>query len=249
MVKRTGLTPAEALTIAEAVFHTRYSGAAFAYAAGSIVRGEGTYLSDIDLVVVCDHLDAARRESFIFDDVPIEAFVHDRETLGWFVNEDAARGRPSILNMIVEGMIIGGDRSKAEEIRAEVSVRLESGPRPLSAAALDTLRYEITDAVDDLRGDRATYETLAIGAMLYPKLVELALRGRGRWNGAGKWAPRLLTKIDPELAIRFDSAFRALFTEGAAGPVIMLVEAELAPHGGPLFDGDRRDAPGSWRVT
>ena len=98
-------------------------------------------------------------------------------------------------------------------------------------------------------GDRAADETLAIGAMLYSKLVELALRGRQRWNGAGKWAPRLLIKIDPELAIRFDSAFRALFTMGDAGPVIMLAEAELAPHGGPLFDGDRRDAPGSWRVA
>ncbi len=249
MVKRISPTPAEALTIAEAVFRTRYSGAAFAYAAGSIMRGEGTYLSDIDLVVVFDHLDAARRESFIFDDVPIEAFVHDRETLGWFVNEDAARGRPSILNMIGEGKIIGCDQSKAEEIRADVSARLGSGPLPLSTAALNALRYEITDAVDDLRGDRAADETLAIGAMLYPKLVDLALRGRGRWNGAGKWAPRLLTKIDAELAIRFDGAFRALFTKGDAGPVIMLAEAELAPHGGPLFDGDRRDAQESWRIA
>ncbi len=33
---------AEALTIAEAVFDTRYNGAASAYAAGSIVRGQGT---------------------------------------------------------------------------------------------------------------------------------------------------------------------------------------------------------------
>jgi len=249
MVKRTGPTPAEALTIAEAVFHTRYSSAAFAYAAGSIMRGEGTYLSDIDLVVVFDHLDAARRESFIFDDVPIEAYVHDRETLGWFVNEDAARGRPSILNMIVEGKIIGRDQSGADRIRADVSVRLGRGPLPLSTAALDALRYEITDAVDDLRGDRTADEVLATGATLYPKLVELALRGRGRWNGAGKWAPRLLTKIDPELGVRFDSAFRALFTKGDAGPVITLAEAELASHGGPLFDGDRRDAPASWRIA
>ena len=247
MVERTDPTPAQALTIAEAVFHTRYEGAAFAYVAGSIMRGEGTYLSDIDLVVVFDHLDAAWRESFTVDGVPVEAFVHDPETLDWFVKEDTARGRPSILNMIVEGKIIGLDQNRAEALRERVEVRLRSGPLPFSKAALNALRYEITDAVDDLRGDRTLGEALAIGAMLHPKLVELSLRGRGHWNGAGKWAPRLLTKISPDLAIRFENAFRALFTAGDGGPVIALAEAELAPYGGPLFDGDRRDAPPWWR--
>ncbi|WP_237714113.1 nucleotidyltransferase domain-containing protein [Novosphingobium sp. Rr 2-17] len=231
------------------MFHTRYNGAAFAYAAGAIMRGEGTYLSDIDLVVVFDHLDAARRESFTVDGVPIEAFVHDPETLAWFVNEDVARGRPSILNMIVEGKIVGPDQGPAETLRAEVAARLRNGPLSFSTAALNGLRYEITDAVDDLRGDRTAEELLAIGAMLHRKLVELALRGRYQWNGTGKWAPRLLAKIDADLAVRFDSAFRTLFTSGNVGPVIALAEAELAPHGGPLFDGDCRDAPASWRVA
>jgi hypothetical protein len=248
MVKRTGPSPAEALMIAEAVLHSRYNGACFAYVAGSIVRGEGTFLSDLDLVVVFDHLNAARRESFTVDGVPIEAFVHDPETLAWFINEDATRGRPSILNMIMEGKIIGPNQGRAEALRADVSARSESGPLPLSPAALNALRYEITDAVNDLRGDRTAGEALAIGAMLYPKLVELALRGRGHWNGTGKWAPRLLTKLDATLARRFDTAFRALFTDGDGGPVIALADAELAPHGGPLFDGDSREAPASWRV-
>lgn len=249
MMKPTGPTPAEALSIAEAVVHTRYGGAAFAYAAGSIMRGEGTRLSDIDLVVVFDRLDAARRESFAVDGVPVEAFVHDPETLAWFVNEDVARGRPSILNMIAEGAAIGRDRDRAEALRADISTRLAVGPMPLSATAVNTLRYEITDAVDDLRGDRTPDEAMAIGAMLHPKLVELALRGRGRWYGTGKWAPRLLATIDAGLAIRFHDAFRALFADGDHRPVIALAEAELAPHGGPLFDGDRRDAPRSWRVA
>lgn len=90
---------------------------------------------------------------------------------------------------------------------------------------------------------------MAIGAMLHPNLVELALRGRWHWNGTGKWAPRLLARTDAGLADRFDWAFRALFVDGNHDPVISLVEAELAPHGGALFDGDRRDVPASWRVT
>ncbi|WP_246591453.1 hypothetical protein [Aminobacter anthyllidis] len=113
---------------------------------------------------------------------------------------------------------------------------------------MNALRYEITDAIDDLRGDRTGAEVLAIGAMLYPKLAELALRGRGHWNGIGKWTPRLLAAADETLCDRFDAAFRALFASAVSDLVIALAETELASHGGPLFDGYRRTAPASWRA-
>lgn len=249
MVNRYCPTRTEALAIARGVFHARYDGASFAYVAGSIMRGEGTYLSDVDLVVIYDHLEAARRESFIAENVPIEAFVHDRETLAWFVKEDVLRGRPSILNMVAEGEIIGQEHDRAEDLRTEISDVLAKGPPPLSPDALNALRYELTDAIDDLRGNRTLGEAIAIGASLHPKLVELALRGRGCWNAMGKWAPRLLNEVDTGLADRFERAFQALFTSGDVFSVIELVEAELAPHGGTLFDGDCRAAPGSWRVS
>lgn len=249
MVDRYSPTQNTALKIAEAVFRDRYHEASFAFAAGSIMRGEGTYLSDIDLVVIYDHIEVARRESYVVGEIPVEAFIHDRETLAWFVNEDVSRGQPSILNMIAEGAIIGDNQSQAEELRRIISDRLSEGPPPLPATALNALRYEITDAVDDLRGERSFGEAMAIGALLYPKLVELALRGRGRWNGAGKWAPRLLGDVDAELANLFEDAFRALFKDGDASFVIALADAELAPHGGRLFDGDCRAAPRSWRVA
>lgn len=248
MINHDCPSPAAALAIAEALLQTRYADASFAYVAGSIMRGQGTYLSDIDLVVIYDHLDAARRESFMAQGVPVEAFVHDVHTVVWFIDEDVKRGRPSLLNMINEGVVIGPAPAPAEQLRQQVSQRLAAGPPALSAAALNALRYEITDATDDLRGERSAGEVMAIGAMLHARLVELALRGRGRWYGTGKWAPRLLNEIDQRLAQRFDEAFRGLFVSGNAGWVIALAEDELAPHGGALFDGDCRVAPASWRV-
>ncbi|TBV04175.1 nucleotidyltransferase domain-containing protein [Stutzerimonas kirkiae] len=239
---------AEALAIADTLLRTRYAGASFAYVAGSIMRGQGTYLSDIDLVVIHDHLDAAYRESFVAQGIPVEAFVHDRQTLAWFVDADVNRGRPCMLNMIVEGVIIGPAPEPAERLRQGVSERLAKGPPPLTLAALDALRYEITDAIDDLRGIRPASEMISIGAALHAKLVELALRGRGRWYGTGKRAPRLLSELDQSLADRFDDAFRVLFVSADAEPVIRLAEDELAPHGGFLFDGDCRRAPLSCRA-
>jgi len=239
----------QALTIAGELLDTHYPEASFAYAAGSIMRGEGTHLSDIDFVVVFDHLEAACRESRVYKGVPVEVFNHDPETLGWFINDDVERGQPGLLSMVAEGVIIGHRNPLAEQLQREAKVRLEQGPPPLSTAALNTLRYDITDALDDLQGDRPLVETLAIGAVLYPKLAELALRGRHRWNGATKWLPRLLSKVDADLAVKFDTSFRTLFTSGAVGPVVALVEEELSRQGGRYFDGDRRLAPASWRIA
>jgi hypothetical protein len=199
------------------------------------------------LVVIYDRLETARRESFTADGIPFEAFVHDPETLAWFVNADVVRGQPTILNMIVEGTVIGSALDRAEALRRGVAKRLAEGPPDMTPAQLNTLRYEITDAIDDLRGQREPSEIMAVGAMLYPKLAELSLRGRGRWNGTGKWTPRLLLAVDAGLADRFERAFRALFATGACEPVIALAERELEPHGGPLFNGDCRQAPSSWR--
>lgn len=241
-------TPAEALAIAETVLKTRYPDAAFAFVAGSIMRGQGTLLSDIDLVVVHDHVQAARRESFLAQGIPVEAFVHDQSTLTWFINEDAKRGRPSMPNMVVEGVLIGPACDAVHALRQHAADRLESGPASLTPQALNLLRYEITDAIDDLRGVRPASEIMAIGAQLHARLVELALRGRGRWYGSGKWAPRLLNAVDPALAAQFDDAFRTLFVSGNAEVLIRLADGELAPHGGFLFDGDCRSAPATWRV-
>lgn len=249
MREREGLSPADGLRIAKLVFTDRYQSAQFAIAAGSIIRGQGTYLSDIDLVVVYTRLEAARRESFIFDGVPVEAFVHDFETLNWFVDGDVERGRPSILNMIVEGSVIGPDKERAKVLRKASSRRLKEGPPSLSKTALNSLRYEITDAIDDLRGERLADEVIAIGAMLHPKLVELALRGRGLWYGTGKWAPRLLDDAETELRRQFENAFSILFQAIDPTALIVMAEAELARHGGPLFDGDCRTAPKTWRIS
>ncbi len=130
-------TPAEALAIAQMVVASRYPDAAFALAAGSIMRGHGTVLSDIDLIVMYDHVETAKRESFMADGVPVEAFIHDRETLAWFINDDVARCQPSILNMIIEGVVIGPGPEDAEALKRQIAARLAEGPPPLSPVDRD----------------------------------------------------------------------------------------------------------------
>ncbi|MGF6156278.1 hypothetical protein M2267_001521 [Ensifer sp. KUDG1] len=237
---------ARAMMAAEAVLAERYPQAIFAIVAGSILRGEGTESSDIDLVVLHEALPAAWRESFHFDGFPVEAFVHDFETLNWFADQDMAGGCPVLTDMVAGGVAIGPERARAEALQAEARQRLERGPAPLTPEIRNGLRYQITDLVDDLRDPRPAAEIRAIAAELMRPLADLMLLGRGRWSGRGKWLPRLLLQADAVLAERFDAAFRNA-SAGQAADLITLAEEELAPHGGPLFAGDRRTAPAGAR--
>ncbi|WP_343718207.1 nucleotidyltransferase domain-containing protein [Inquilinus sp.] len=242
MTTRTARTEA-ALATARSVLAERYPDAHFAFVAGSIMRGQGTPHSDIDLVVMYGGIDRARRESFRAGGFPVEAFVHDRGTLRWFLDQDIARGRPSILTMVAEGRLVGPVTAGAEALRSEAAALLAKGPPPLTPERRDALRYEITDMVDDLRDHRPRQEMLAIGAALHQRLADLILLGHGRWTGSGKWIPRLLAAFDQSRSRDFEEAFRSLFADGRADHLIAFAEAELGHHGGPLFEGDRREAP------
>ncbi|OWO96287.1 nucleotidyltransferase [Rhizobium esperanzae] len=221
---------------------SRYAGAAFAYVSGSIMRGEGAAFSDIDLVVVFSSLDRAWRESFTEDVFPVEAFVHDPQTLAHYLHHDAESGCPIMVNMVATGSIIGPDIERGRLIQAKAASVLAAGPKPLDSPSYDMLRYQVTDLADDLRGDRPPEEIAAIAAALYQKLADLMLLGRGAWTGRGKWAPRLMMKLDGELTAEFDAAFR-LAVQGDGAWLLALADRELALRGGRFFDGFKQEAP------
>lgn len=238
----------EALRITSSVLSARFDVYSFAFAAGSIIRGEGTENSDIDLVVVFDKLDRAWRESFVEDGIPFEAFVHDPETLNWFFERDLKSGHPIIVHMVASGRIIGPGQENGRTWQSHAAQLLKDGPPELARQELDALKYQITDLLDDLCGERSGAELRAIASQLYQPLADLMLLGRGTWSGKGKWIPRLLKQLDNELFEAFDAGFKHA-AEGRPGELLRLTEAELARKGGRYFDGDCREAPLDARKT
>lgn len=231
-----------ALTAANRCVVGRYVGATFTYVAGSIMRGEGTAFSDIDLVVVFPSLERAWRESFTEGGFPVEAFVHDPQTLAHYLHQDADSGYPIMANMVATGRILGSDIDSARAIQTKATEMLAAGPKPLGGPSYDMLRYQVTDLADDLRGARPPEEIAAIAALLYQKLADLILLGRGAWAGRGKWAPRVMRKLDAQLAAEFDAAF-ILAAAGDGARFLALADRELAVHGGRYFEGYRQNAP------
>ena len=65
------------------------------------MRGEHTNTSDLDLVVLYTSIPNAFRDSYVFEGWPIEAFVHDYQTLHYFFKHvDKPTGEPSLMQMV-----------------------------------------------------------------------------------------------------------------------------------------------------
>lgn len=121
--------------VAKEIFESKYPDANVVFLAGSIVRGEGTPCSDLDLVVIFDKLPAAYRESFYFQNFPVEALVHDPETLNYFLYEiDRPSGIPSLAQMIVEGVEVPKSNDLSQSLKRLAASVIESCPQKLSDA-------------------------------------------------------------------------------------------------------------------
>lgn len=236
------------IDIANAIRADRYRDAAAMFAAGSIVRGEGTAFSDLDLVVMYARLPCAYRESFRFDGYPIEAFVHDPGTLEYFFLEvDGPSGVPALPQMIVEGIEIPGPSEMSRHLKQRAAAVIEAGPPPLDSETEQRMRYFVSDLLDDLRAPRSNDELIGAGARLYEQLADYHLRRLGRWSAKGKAIPRVLRQTNAALSAAYCDAFEELFARGDARSVIRLAEDLLRESGGPLFDGYRAAAPATWR--
>ena len=233
------VSPVEA---ARGVWRERYAGARVIFLAGSVMRGEATETSDLDIVVVFESLPNAYREAFTFGGWPVEVFVHDTETLRRFFDADRRRGLPALMRMVIEGTEVPEACELSAELKRTASEVYEAGPPQLDADEMRLRRYRLTDWVDDIRFPRSDEELVASGASLYQDAADFFFRSRGLWSAHSKTIPRRLRETDAGFAERFRAAFDALFTEKRSAPAVALVEELLAPFGGPLFDGFRMDA-------
>jgi len=225
------------------IHRDRYITANVILLAGSHVRGTATRYSDLDLVVIFDQLPNAYRESFYASGFPVEAFVHDPETLYFFLTEsDRPTGMASLAQMIIEGIEVPGSSVLSTEMKALASMAYGQGPPRLTAHQIDDIRYRITGLIDDIRDPRSHAELLATGTELYNEVANFRLRTSGEWGAKGKSIPWRLSESDPDFAQRYVSAFETLFTLKRPADAIRLAEEIIEPFGGLHFDGYRREA-------
>jgi hypothetical protein len=235
------VSPEEA---ARGIFGERYAGARVLFLGGSVVRGDATPTSDLDIVVVYEQLPNAYREAFVYGGWPVEAFVHDVATLERFFERDRRSGLPALMSMVSEGVEIPGAGEFSAAWKRRAAELLEAGPPAWDEEELTLRRYRLTDWVDDMRFPRSPEELVATGAYLYQDAAEFYFRTRGLWSAHSKTIPRRLRRADPAFAEKFLRAFDTLFAAKRGEAVVALVEELLEPFGGLLFEGFREEAVG-----
>ncbi|MCM3744896.1 nucleotidyltransferase domain-containing protein [Sporosarcina luteola] len=204
--------------------------------AGSVVRGEETPTSDLDIVIFDNQLEVAYRETLIEYGWPIEVFVHSLTSYQTYFRSDAERARPSLPRMVAEGIVLK-DTGILSTIKNEAAELLNAGPAPWSEQTLLTKRYMLTDALGDLLGTQNETDALFIANTLAEAIHEFVLRTNGQWIGASKWIVRALKEYDEDFADRFVEAFHMFYKTGNREGIIELTDEVLAPYGGRLFVG------------
>lgn len=236
------------IQVVKSIRDQHYPDSLIVFFAGSYIREEATRFSDLDLVVVYESLPNAYRESFRFEGYPVEAFVHDSQTLNYFFLEvDRPSGVPSLPRMVNEGLEIPASTDFSQSLKALASTVLEMGPPLLSTEEELNQRYGITDLLDDIRDPRSKNELVATGGVLYDVLANYYFRTESIWSAKGKSIPRALELLSPKLCKKYCTSFDMLFQKGDASAVISLAEEMLNKNGGLLFEGYKRNAPSEWR--
>lgn len=236
----------EPVATVEALRLHRFAKALAVFCSGSVVRGEGTAHSDLDVVVLFEQVPHAERESLVVDGWPVELFIHDLETLAYFFHEDSLQLRPALATMVSEGIVLPRSTELTDKVQAWAR-RVLAKPCELKGEKLDSARYCVTDLLDDLRDPRPRSELLAIVARLHPVLASFILSSNGKWVAAGKHIPRALRALEPTLATDFDEAFDAVFQRSDPAPLIAFTERMLEASGGRLFAGFTSAAKAEWR--
>jgi len=204
--------------------------------AGSVVRGEATETSDLDIVIFDESLQSSFRESLTAFGWPIELFVHNLFSYRYFFEMDCKDAIPSMPRMVSEGIVLK-DSGIIQSIKEEANALLSKGPERWSEETITEKRYFITDVLDDFIGSTIREEQIFIANTLSNKIQEFVLRTNGHWMGTSKWVVRALKIYDEKFAEEFVNAFDEFYKSGKKDKIITIVDKVLEPYGGRFFDG------------
>lgn len=218
------------------------------FVAGSVVRGQATSTSDIDITVLYDdtfshiHRSAVREEGWL-----IEFFVHNLKAQNFYFDRGRKDGACTMSAMVAAGIMIPEPHPVLERQQVLARDIISAGPEPLEPNKFEFQRYLICAYLDDLEDQDDRGIIIATLAELYNTLGNFHLRAAGNWSGSGKPLLRILRERNEEFAARYEAAFEEAFSSGQTSAVRQLAMEVIAPYGGWLQEGLALEAPPAWK--
>ncbi|WP_295699245.1 nucleotidyltransferase domain-containing protein [Lapillicoccus sp.] len=218
-----------------------------AWLGGSIVRGDATANSDLDIAVLLTGPPAPFRDTRRFASWPVELFVHTDASLAHYRATDLARRQPTLMRLIGESVVLVDVDGSGARLQEDCLRQVTAGPGATPQNEIDVLRYAVTNLVDDLSPDVDPRERTAVVTLLWSSAAELVLAAYGRWNGTGKGLVRELVQLDGHLstawATRLDTGLRSAVA-GDVGDLVLVAAEVLDLVGGRLLEGYRVSGEG-----
>jgi hypothetical protein len=212
-----------------------FPGARAAWLGGSVVRGNASPTSDLDITVLLDGPPAPMRKSLEYGGWPVELFVHTEKSLAYFSNQDQQRRQPTMMRLVGESVVLLDTDGSGDRLQRSCRAEVAAGPTALTTAELDLLRYTITNLLDDL-SDASGDERTAIASVLWQDAARLLLTGAHHWSGTGKGLLREVAAYD---SMHGTDHVPALMHGVRAEDDSLADEVDriLAAYGGRLFAG------------
>ncbi|WP_330297906.1 nucleotidyltransferase domain-containing protein [Streptomyces sp. NBC_00503] len=231
------------IELARGIARDRFPEALAVILAGSTAAGRATASSDLDIAVLVADGGETYRETLRIEGRVVELFVHTRTGLEELFAADLASRRAVLQAMYATGLVLVDRDGEAGRARALAEADLGRGPAALDPQTLETKRYGLTDALDDLGDVQDPVERLAVAGVVLGGAADLLFDHHRAWGGGGKWLPRRLREADGERGAALLDGHLWLCVSGDPAALIDAAQEVLDLAGGPLREGYRR----SWQ--
>jgi GNAT superfamily N-acetyltransferase len=229
--------------IARQIVLERFPDVRAAWLGGSTADGSATAHSDLDITVLLSGAPAPYRISTIIDGRPVEFFVQTEQSLMRFCRDDRNRRRPTTMRLVGSSQVLVDRDGSGQRLQTLLHQMDLDGPRAADPGEVESMRYAVTDLLNDLDSARTVDEALTVATALFREAADLMLSTNRRWSGSGKWLLRELRRLDADLPHAFTAELLDGLRAAAAGDTRPLHDASVSildACGGAVFDAYRR---------
>jgi hypothetical protein len=213
-----------------------FPNAVHVFACGSHSAGSQRPYSDLDIIVTSDTATPYERKCVVFEGYPLDFQNISLRTIKAAVARAKASGIGFTVHALSRALILRDSDGNAAALRDWVSAewsKQKVDPHPRSR---EVLKMAMCDLLLDLCTVRTENEMMACGLSAYHVLINMLTPQKIGWLSTGKFVPRELGDMEPDVYPQIIDAYRQLL-QGAPDALIVICLDAVDAWGGPAWDG------------